>query len=117
MGGYCKDFVVKMNHMVGIKLELQDLASYYVNRIRKSHNKKSVTSDIINEIFTMQSSEISLQTQYQAKIWLLEQILGELNSSTYHTVYFEKSADNKHYLQLISDALSVLKNTNREKEK
>ncbi|MDQ0202178.1 hypothetical protein [Neobacillus ginsengisoli] len=88
----------------------EELAKHYVENIKSSSSKVQLVKSIINEIDNLTYIKTKKTISASDKIWILEYIHEQLSSNLiqYGLNYIEKSADNKYYLILITNALEML---------
>jgi hypothetical protein len=91
-------------------LTKEELAKYYVQSIHSSTSKEQLVKSIINEIDSLNYETTKKPISDRDKIWILQYIREQLslNRVQFGSDYLEKSSDNKYYLILISNALTVL---------
>jgi hypothetical protein len=91
-------------------LTKEELAKEYVQSIVNSSSKLKLIKLILNEIDNLIYKSSKKPISDIDKKWILEYIYEQLSTNKLKNGFdnLEKSADNKYYLTLISDALAIL---------
>ncbi|TBX83311.1 hypothetical protein E0M25_00565 [Bacillus mycoides] len=88
----------------------EELARHYVQKIENSNSKVQLVKSIIDEIDNLIYKSTETPISNSDKIFIFKYIYEQLNRNLIQDGpnYIEKSADNKYYLLLISEALEML---------